>query len=674
MAQPVPFFHIFVVNPQFRQSVFDAGLTFHPDTDPANPVLINLNSSRFGMAERISALSPPAGLEARVSTSPRTPTSRQPPTPSTTDMSPLSEPAQTPQHLPLLNPAFLTPNIPTAYDPTNTAATAPSPSSLNPDLVHQFDQLSNPANLHHELFDPVYMPDPAHSYDESLIQQFTDGVRLDVSDTESEKLSEADIIHTNGINGIKHPSLPVAFYDIQRPSIPLTPLTPRRRNGRSRVVSRAVDIRMHTHPIVESQSEKARAELVEQIAETFPRITPSPDFPDVRAHLLTRLRQIISSEWQGAGIDIYGSAGNGLGLRSADVDMSLYMPKEVADAHARKNAQPGHSPKQILARLAIIMQQNNMVILSELLDARVPVIKMMDTTSSLQVDVCVNNILAVRNTELLNAYVDLDERFRYVCVLVKLWAKRRELNDAYHGTLSSYAYTLMVINYLQTVQPPILPCLQQMVDGKHVDAEKVPKEMTDNGNKQFFNTYFDRTVTRNTYVTENTQPVHELLMGFFRYFGYTFKYRTDLVSIRIGTTALRSIRGWDENTVYDEWEAKQTEYKTAYNAARAEFDARKKAIAEIEEKRIRENESANEESPDSKPAEVALKPAKVHFPKRPRLASKHLFCIEDPFDIDHDLSRGMEKAAVNVIRQEMMRAYEQIAETGDFELVCEEYR
>lgn len=41
-------------------------------------------------------------------------------------------------------------------------------------------------------------------------------------------------------------------------------------------------------------------------------------------------------------------------------------------------------------------------------------------------------------------------------------AKRRRCNDAYVGTLSSYAYVLMCISHLQARSPPVLPVLQEM--------------------------------------------------------------------------------------------------------------------------------------------------------------------------------------------------------------------
>lgn len=673
MAQPAPFFHFFVINPQFRDSVFKAGLTFHPDTDPANPVLINLNSTTFGMAERISALAPPPGHENRPPTplSPATaPTPPMPPSPGPQ----LAAPAIPLQPTPPI--PFRSPDITNLFEAAKAVETASTSPDQFPTPVIPPDPYANGHNgittlngFHsHESVENGFANDPHGNLvlDDVLARRFADATRIDASDSESERFSEADLTLTPGPRS--HPLPPQQLTTANRDRH-LHPAE-RRRAGRRRVVSRVMDIRIPSNPVCKQLSDRAKAELVQQIEDIFPRITPEPEAVQVREELLTRLRRIISAEWEGAGIDVYGSAGNGLGLRSADLDMSLYMPKEVAARHGRT---PGVAdpPKVILARLATIMEENNIAVLSTVLEARVPVIKMHDPKSKLQVDVCVNNILAVRNTELLKAYVDLDERFRYVCVLVKLWAKRRDLNDAYHGTLSSYAYTLLVIHYLQTLQPPVLPCLQQMVNGKVVPkGQKPPTEMTDNGNSKLYNTYYDRTVTPKTFQSSNHTPVHELLLGFFRYYAYTFRYRTDLASIRVGRRLSRADRGWDEQTVYREWEFKQSQYKIALDAAKAALDAKRKADAE--ERRIREEAQAKGSVAPTEEI-TQSKRDRVQFPRKPRLESKHLFCIEDPFDIDHDLSRGMEKGAVTVIREEMMTAYELIANSGDFEAACEEW-
>jgi DNA polymerase sigma len=78
-------------------------------------------------------------------------------------------------------------------------------------------------------------------------------------------------------------------------------------------------------------------------------------------------------------------------------------------------------------------------------------------------DITINNHLAVINTKLLRDYASIDPRLRQLVLLVKAWAKARNVNSAYVGTLSSYAYTLLVIDHLQR-RPgaPVLPVLQEM--------------------------------------------------------------------------------------------------------------------------------------------------------------------------------------------------------------------
>ncbi len=70
--------------------------------------------------------------------------------------------------------------------------------------------------------------------------------------------------------------------------------------------------------------------------------------------------------------------------------------------------------------------------------------------------------MALRNTELLRAYVDMDERVRILGILIKVWAKHCNIGDASRGSLSSYAYVILMLHYLQRCQPPVVPFLQEV--------------------------------------------------------------------------------------------------------------------------------------------------------------------------------------------------------------------
>lgn len=102
-------------------------------------------------------------------------------------------------------------------------------------------------------------------------------------------------------------------------------------------------------------------------------------------------------------------------------------------------------------------------------------------------DICLYNLLARENTRMLSFYASLDRRVKvtghiihfYFVIkelgyLVKLFAKICDIGDASKGSLSSYAYILMMVFYLQQVSwstltqssaqvsPPVLPVLQQI--------------------------------------------------------------------------------------------------------------------------------------------------------------------------------------------------------------------
>ena len=88
--------------------------------------------------------------------------------------------------------------------------------------------------------------------------------------------------------------------------------------------------------------------------------------------------------------------------------------------------------------------------------ARVPLIKLYDPETGVNCDVCVGND-GVYKSAVLGVFADLDERYRDLVFLVKMWAKRFDCNDATAGSFNSFALSLMSLFHLQTRSPPILP-------------------------------------------------------------------------------------------------------------------------------------------------------------------------------------------------------------------------
>lgn len=113
--------------------------------------------------------------------------------------------------------------------------------------------------------------------------------------------------------------------------------------------------------------------------------------------------------------------------------------------------------------------------------AKVPIVKFFHLRSGLEVDISLYNTLALHNTRLLSAYSAIDPRVKYLCYTMKVFTKMCDIGDASRGSLSSYAYTLMVLYFLQQRNPPVIPVLQEIYKG-----EKKPEIFVDGWNIYFF--------------------------------------------------------------------------------------------------------------------------------------------------------------------------------------------
>ena len=297
-------------------------------------------------------------------------------------------------------------------------------------------------------------------------------------------------------------------------------------------------------------------------------------------------------------LHIFGSCISGFGMRDADVDLCLQIRTESSDeaaaaveklAEAVKAAfpdlgddadpdDPGVDPNGI--RHADVLA---------LMHARVPIVKIQRMPKRLQniaCDVCVNNTLAVVNTQLLKDYASIDPRLQQLAFAVKHWARRRKVNSTYHGTLSSYCWVIMCIFHLQTREPPILPCLQ------NAGMLKPTFRMEVNGH---LCAYHHEVAGLKSFGKANEATVSELLTGFFDHWAFRHDYSRDVASIRTGYAVTKASKEWTTRVGKD----------------------------------------------------------------------RHLICVEDPFDLSHDLGRTVDRNSIGVLRDEFVRATRIMREERD---------
>jgi len=156
--------------------------------------------------------------------------------------------------------------------------------------------------------------------------------------------------------------------------------------------------------------------------------------------------------------------------------------------------------------------------------ARVPIVQYKKFSSDVSVDISFNNLLGVENSILVRNYLMIDNRVAPLVFAIKNWAKLNLIHGAVAGFLSSYAYTLMCIHYLQRLDPPILPFLQE------IQKDELSSKLIHGWECKFH-------LASNNFIgfgEKNTQTLLEIYEGFFRYF-YAFQ-KTDVIAIHSLTT------------------------------------------------------------------------------------------------------------------------------------------
>ncbi|CAF4222956.1 unnamed protein product, partial [Adineta steineri] len=180
-------------------------------------------------------------------------------------------------------------------------------------------------------------------------------------------------------------------------------------------------------------------------------------------------------------------------------------------------------------------------------DTRIPVIRLIHSQSDIEIDISLNNLLALENTRLLKTYTKIDSRVSELGYMLKCLTKTCDIADVSRGTLSSYAYILMLIHFLQQTQPPVLPILQQLNDDPSQENGKVRS-------CEKWNVYFYDNLSnlKQVWINKNGPNVltsAELWIAFLRYYTEQFNYRENIVTIRQLQPLNRHEKGWFHQTI-----------------------------------------------------------------------------------------------------------------------------
>ncbi|RMZ88629.1 hypothetical protein DV736_g4141, partial [Chaetothyriales sp. CBS 134916] len=260
--------------------------------------------------------------------------------------------------------------------------------------------------------------------------------------------------------------------------------------------------------------------LSDDITRLYEKLLPTPESEERRAKFVQKLEKILHDRWPSASlkVNVFGSTGNNLGTLDSDIDVCV--TTDSADM-AR------------VCFIADLLAKNGMERVVCVSSAKVPIVKLWDPVLQVACDLNVNNTIALENTAMVKSYVDIDPRVRPLAMIIKYWAKRRILNDAaLGGTLSSYAWICLTLNFLQTRTPPILPSLQiqpalqpHILGGVNVSFDKNADAYRDFG-------------------AANHASLGQLLFQFFRYYAFEFDFEQGVVSVRRASVLSKTEKSW----------------------------------------------------------------------------------------------------------------------------------
>jgi hypothetical protein len=325
-----------------------------------------------------------------------------------------------------------------------------------------------------------------------------------------------------------------------------------------------------TPPPNDAMPMEARTALDNALNDVVHAALPTQEEAFTRERIVANLTPVLERTVRGAKVMPFGSASTGLVLRHGDVDVCVATPSD-------------RDQKRLVRDIARALRDENYVAIQPITRAKVPIVKCRDAVTKLPIDISVNNTLALRNTELIRAYVDLDPRVRDLVVLVKHWALHRGIADAFGGTLSSYAWTVLALRFLQSASPPLVPNLQE---GTERRIESIDGRT------------YDTTIAQGESLSCD-HSLGGLFAGFFHRWFVEHDWAGKVVSLREATEFTRKTHGW----------------------------------------------------PSPKPGPIDV------LQGRSDRTGDHVLPIEDPFDLEHDLSRVVRAEGWADIMEEGLRMW-----------------
>ncbi|XP_029955866.1 poly(A) RNA polymerase, mitochondrial [Salarias fasciatus] len=250
------------------------------------------------------------------------------------------------------------------------------------------------------------------------------------------------------------------------------------------------------------------------------------------------LKDVAAAYFPECSVKPFGSSVNGFGKLGCDLDMFLDLdglsgldvkpPKSGPSLEFQmKRASSERAVTQsVLSVVGECVDQfaPGCVGVQKILNARCPLVRFAHQPSGFQCDLTANNRVAMKSTELLYLFGELDPRVRALVFTVRCWARAHGVTSSIPGAwISNFSLTVMVLFFLQRRSPALLPTLDRLREL----AGPADRSVLD-GSDCSFTSDFGR-IGPGT----NTETAEQLLVAFFDFYS-SFPFSRASISIRKG--------------------------------------------------------------------------------------------------------------------------------------------
>ncbi|KAJ8305343.1 hypothetical protein KUTeg_015888, partial [Tegillarca granosa] len=270
-------------------------------------------------------------------------------------------------------------------------------------------------------------------------------------------------------------------------------------------------------------------DLLKQVPRDF---GPSEAEYKERERTRYELEGFVQELYPDARLDLFGSSYNGFGFKQSDMDLCLTF-------NGIENTEDMDVVGIIEELTKKLKTHKGLYNVFPITTAKVPIVKFKHRRSQLEGDISLYNLLALHNTRLVRLYSSIDKRVKILGYALKVFAKVCDIGDASRGSLSSYAYILMALYYLQQCKPPVIPVLQELYAG-----EDKPQHMVENWNTWYFENVDKLHEVWPDY-GKNKMSVGELWVGLFRFYTEEFNFRDYTICIRQQEPLTRFEKLWN---------------------------------------------------------------------------------------------------------------------------------